>query len=212
MNKTILITGTSRGIGRYLAEKFLERGWIVYGCSRHDVEIDNKNYFHCILDVADEDEVKHYIKFIDKIDVLINNAGIASMNHFLLTTKKKAVEIMNTNFIGTFLFSREVAKLMLRQKKGGQIINFSSIATSWNIEGEAVYAASKAAVETFSQTISSDLFETGVNINCIAPGLVETDLTKNIPKNNIPKTTFENILKVIDEIIESDESGTIRPA
>jgi 3-oxoacyl-[acyl-carrier protein] reductase len=201
MSKVILITGTSRGIGRYLLEQF--DGQYIYGCTRDtsDVssEVDVLRMFNYIIEDS------------GKIDILINNAGVASMNSSLLTTCEKAMQIINTNFIGTFLCSREAAKIMLKQKYG-RIINISSIGVGLDIPGEAVYLASKAAIETLTKVMAKELNGTGITVNCIRPGIVETDLTKHLPDNDIPKTTFENIYRVITEIIESNETGTIRPA
>ena len=84
-----------------------------------------------------------------KIDILINNAGLASMNHILLTPKSKAQEIIDTNFIGTFLISREAGKIM-KKNKFGRIINITSVGTQMKLEGEAIYTASKAAVVILS--------------------------------------------------------------
>ncbi len=144
----ILITGARKGIGRYLAEHYLAQGYSVIGCSRKDSPLEHERYTHYRLDVADEEAVKEmFTDFASKrgrLDVLINNAGIASMNHVLLTSAAKAREIMETNFIGTFLMCREAARLMKRNQFG-RIVNLASVATPLKLEGEAVYAASKAS-------------------------------------------------------------------
>ena len=89
MGRIIIITGTRKGIGYYLATQYLQSGDIVYGCSRRECDIQHENYHHTRLDVCDETEVVAFVRNVYKrhkaIDVLINNAGIASMNHFLLT-------------------------------------------------------------------------------------------------------------------------------
>jgi len=119
MPKTIVITGTSRGIGRFLLDHYLKKGHTVIGCSRRAMEQDVKAYEHFVLDVADEKKVQSMIREVAKrhggVDVLINNAGIASMNSILLTPGTTVEKIMATNVLGTFLFSREVAKVMIRQ-------------------------------------------------------------------------------------------------
>lgn len=207
----ILITGTRKGIGQYLAEEFLKRGDIVIGCSRGEVTINNVNYYHFQLDISNETQAKEIFTFIrlnfGSLDVLINNAGIASMNHFLLTTMEMAERIFKTNVLGTFLFSREAAKLMLLSGKG-KIINFSSIAVSLKIEGEAVYIASKAAIESLTKSMAAEL-SPKICVNAIAPGIVNTDLAKHIPRGTIPETTFEDILKMVSHCINTDVTGLI---
>ena len=121
MNRVIIITGTRKGIGNYLAQQYLADGDIVYGCSRRNCDIEHPNYKHVRLDVSDEPSVVEFVRNVYKeqqrIDVLINNAGMASMNHVLLTPKATAERVFNTNFMGTFLMSRECAKYMIKKKE-----------------------------------------------------------------------------------------------
>jgi len=109
----MLITGTSKGIGHSLALLYLQQGFQVIGCSRGEATIKDNNYFHYLVNVSDEAAVSQMVKDIKKnhgvIDILLNNAGMASMNHLLTTTLSKAKQVFETNFFGTFLFSREVA-------------------------------------------------------------------------------------------------------
>ena len=188
MKKTariILVTGTSRGIGRGLAEHFLARGDRVCGCSRGGATLQHRRYEHWSLAVADEAAVVAMVREIvrrhGRIDALVNNAGIAAMNPALLTPAATAREIMATNFHGTFLFCREVAKVMVR-RKAGRIVNFSTVAAPLRLEGEALYAASKAAVESFTRVLARELGETGVTVNAVGPTPVPTDLIKNVPE------------------------------
>jgi len=101
----ILITGNRKGIGRYLSEYYLEKEHIVLGCSRSESDLHNKNYRHYLVDVSKEKDIKKMVfavkKEFGKIDILINNAGIASMNHFLLTPTSTARKVMETNYFGT---------------------------------------------------------------------------------------------------------------
>ena len=107
----ILITGTSRGIGKYLAGRFIEAGHTVIGFCRSECDIVNKNFYYFPADVTDEKAVVRALGEVRKqfgyIDVLINNAGIAAMNHFCLTPVETAKRVMNVNFFGTFLMTRE---------------------------------------------------------------------------------------------------------
>lgn len=215
----ILITGTSKGIGHAMAKHYLGGGHIICGCSRGAATISNPNYHHFTLDVTDEKAVKAMVRAVKKqfdgVDVLINNAGIASMNHTLTTTLDKARQIFETNFMGTFLFVREVAKLMTRRKHG-RIINFSTVAAGLRLEGEAVYAASKAAVANFTQVTAKELGEFNITVNAVAPTPVETDLIRQVPKDKIDELLsqqaiarmgqFEDIVNVVDFLIKEESS------
>ena len=188
--KTIIITGTSRGIGRYLAEYYVQKGYQVAGCSRSPVDFKFKGYRHYTLDVSDEAQVKNMILDVEKnfttIDILINNAGTASMNHFVLTPLSTVDKLMAANFKGLFLFSREAAKVMMKNK-WGRIINFTTVAVPLNIEGEAVYVATKSAVEASTRSMARDLAAFHITCNAIGPAPVETDLIKNVPQEKINK-------------------------
>jgi 3-oxoacyl-[acyl-carrier protein] reductase len=188
MNEVMLITGTRKGIGKYLAEHYLKKGLTVVGCSRGEGSIEHKNYIHHELDITDEKAVVKMVRGVKKrfgkIDVLINNAGIASMNHILITPLKTIKEITSTNYYGTFLFLREVSKVMLK-KKYGRIINFTSIATPLKWDGEAAYAASKAAVENLTQIAAREVAEYGITINALGPAPVQTDMINHVPQEKM---------------------------
>ena len=172
MNKKILITGTSKGIGKYLVDYYTKLGNTVIGCSRNKINNTFENYEHFVCDISDEKSVKSLFKKISKdhgrIDILINNAGISSMNHSLLTDISTVKNIFNTNLIGSFLLMREAAKLM-QKNKFGRIINFSTVAVPLAIEGEAIYASSKAAVISLTKTLSKELSNFGITVNAIGP-------------------------------------------
>jgi len=215
--EVMLITGTRKGIGKYLAEYYLGKGYIVAGCSRGENNIKNNSYAHFQLDVADEKAVKTMVSDIyrkyRKIDILINNAGVASMNHILLTPLSTVESIFRTNLFGTFLFSREVAKVMSRAKHG-RIVNFVTVAIPLRIEGESIYAASKSAVETFTRILAKELGSYNITCNSVGPSAVETDLIKSVPPEKIQRivdslavkrlTTFRDIVNVIDFFIKEE--------
>lgn len=194
LNKqTILITGSRKGIGRYLVEYYAKKNFNVIGCSRGNFDVRLKNYTHYKVDISDEKAVKNMFKAIrkkfKKLDIVINNAGLASMNHILLTPKIKAQEIIDTNFIGAFLISREAAKLM-KTKFFGRIINITTVGTQMKLKGEAIYTASKAAVENLTVVMSRELAEYGITVNGVGPTPALTDLIRFVPEEKI-----ENIIR-----------------
>jgi 3-oxoacyl-[acyl-carrier protein] reductase len=215
MSRVVVITGNRKGLGLQLTHHFLALGDVVVGCSRRATKLEHDNYRHFELDVADERAVTKMIRAIKKefgkIDVLLNNAGIAAMNHTLTTPYNTAQSVMATNFMGTFLFTREVSKLMLKCKRG-KIVNYSTVATPIRLEGEAVYAASKAAIENFTQITAKELGEHGITVNAVGPTPVPTDLIRNVPEDKINLLLnhqaikrlgeFEDVLNVIEFFID----------
>lgn len=186
--QVMLITGTRKGIGKYLVHYYTEKGFHVVGCSRKDVDYEISNYRHFCLDVSDEAKVKKMFFEIRKthgrLDVLINNAGIASMNHFILTPLETVRKILDTNVIGTFLFCREAAKVM-QKRRHGRIVNFATVAIPLKLEGEAIYAASKAAIISLTQILAKEVAPLGITVNAIGPTPVETDLIRAVPKEKL---------------------------
>ncbi|MGH9860078.1 MAG: SDR family NAD(P)-dependent oxidoreductase [Candidatus Acidiferrales bacterium] len=184
----VLITGTRKGIGRYLAEHYTAKGCPVIGCSREATDFALDGYRHFCLDVADEVGVQRMFAEVrdayPRLDVLVNNAGIASMNHVLVTPLKTVERIMSTNVLGSFLFCREAAKLM-SANKWGRIVNFATVATPLKLEGEAIYAASKAAVASLTQILARELAPYNITVNAVGPTPIETDLIRSVPKEKI---------------------------
>ncbi len=218
-NQVLVLTGTSRGIGRYLAEHYCGQGWTVAGCARSESDFSHDNYHHQNVDVTSEDAVVAWISSIKKefgrIDGVINNAGAANMNHALLTPGKTVDRLLEVNFKGTFLVCRETAKVMQRHKSG-RIVNFSSVAVSLSLEGEAVYAASKSAVETYSRVLAKELAKLNITVNVIAPAPVKTDLIAGVPEEAMRRlidqlaikryATFEDIVNVTDFYLSPNSS------
>jgi 3-oxoacyl-[acyl-carrier protein] reductase len=206
-----LITGTRKGIGRFLADRYVKSGHRVIGCSRKPCDWSAPNYTHVRCDVTDEKDVTALFTMISReharLDHLVNNAGIASMNHSMLTPIDTVKSVLNTNVLGTFLFAREAARLM-QKRKFGRIVNFSSVAAPLKLEGEAIYAASKAAVVTLTQVLARELAPLGVTVNAVGPTPVETDLIRNVPKDAMDRLvarqaiarmgTMDDVANVID--------------
>jgi 3-oxoacyl-[acyl-carrier protein] reductase len=201
-NKVLLITGTRKGIGRALVEHYAGSGCQVVGCSRSPFEGELPNYRHYCLDVCDEPAVKKMFSEIRKqegrLDVLINNAGVASMNHSLLTPIAAVHKIMETNFTGTFLFCREAARLM-QLHRYGRIVNLASVAVPLKLEGEAVYAASKAAVISLTQILAREFAEFGITVNAIGPTPIKTDLIRGVSPEKLDALIDRQAIKRFGE-------------
>ncbi len=205
-SRSVVITGTSKGIGLALATRFLQKGYRVYGCSRSASTLADDHYLHFELDVADEGKVREMVAEVskreEKIDGLLNNAGMASMNHLLLTPVATVEKLWRTNFLGSFLFLREVAKVMTR-KGGGAIVNFTTVAVPLDLEGEMAYASSKAALESLTRVAARELFNHGVTVNAVGPGPTPTDLIRGVPDekmqgllNRLPTRRYSTVEEV----------------
>ncbi len=206
-----LVTGTRTGIGRHLAERLLADGHRVVGCSRSRPDWDSPGYQHYELSVVDEPAVAAMFSDIRKryrrLDHLINNAGIASMNHALLTSLGSARRVLETNVLGTFLFCREAAKVMKRGRFG-RIVNLSTVAVPLKLEGEAVYVASKSAVEALTHVLAREFSGFGITVNCVGPVPIETDLIRGVPSEKIDQLvdrqaigklgSFEDVANVVE--------------
>jgi 3-oxoacyl-[acyl-carrier protein] reductase len=213
----MLITGSRKGIGKYLAQTYASRGYHVIGCSRKPADWEQEGYDHYKADVGDEKQVigmfHHIRKTYQRLDVTLNNAGIASLNHALLTPGSMVEKILKTNFLGTFLTCRESAKLMM-QHKSGRIVNFSTVAVPMDLEGDAIYVASKSAVEKFTRILAREIGPLGITVNTIGPAPILTDLIRAVPEEKINRLvqnlaikrlgTFEDVLHVIDFFIHPE--------
>lgn len=184
MKRRILITGTTRGLGKALAEHYLASGDYVTGCGRGTSTITHDHYVHHVADVTDEDAVVELFAAVrrshDGLDALINNAGTASMNAFALTPPAAMRQVIDTNVLGPMLFTHGGLRL-LRRSPAGRIVNLSTIAVPLRLEGEAVYAASKSAVETFTRIIAREVGPYGITCNAVGPSLIQTRLTEGLP-------------------------------
>jgi 3-oxoacyl-[acyl-carrier protein] reductase len=186
---TALITGTSQGLGRALAERLLADGWTVHGFARGAQALAHANFHAHSVDVTDEAAVRSAVTGISsagRIDLLINNAGAAALNALLLTPGKVAENLMRVNYLGTFHCLQAAGKVMVRQR-GGMIINLTTVAVPLSLEGEAAYVASKAAVEALTKVAAKEFATQGVRVVALGLGPVDTRLTRAVPKAALAK-------------------------
>jgi 3-oxoacyl-[acyl-carrier protein] reductase len=215
-----LVTGSRKGIGRFLAEHLLARGYLVEGCSRKPAGWSAPGYTHHAADVGDEAQVHEMFRAIAhrhaRLDALINNAAVATMNLAMLTPLETVEKILRTNVAGAFLASREAAKLM-RKRKYGRIVSITSAVVPLRLAGEAIYVASKSAVEALSQVLAQEVAGIGVTVNVVGPGPTETDMIRGVPREKIEKTlgafsiprltTMEDIANAVDFFLRPESAA-----
>jgi len=196
--KKILITGASRGIGKSLALKSKENGYVVVGTSTSKKgvqELENEGIQSLELNLNDNRSIKEFNNFLIKdhsdVEILINNAGITRDNIVLRMSDEEWTDVLNIHLNGTFKISKTVLKFMLK-KKWGRIINITSTSASIGNKGQANYSAAKAGVEAFSKSLAKEVGSRGITVNAVAPGYIETDMTQQISN-----TIKEEILKQI---------------
>jgi len=186
--RRLLITGANRGLGRALVEHYLALGDQVAGCSRGPSDVDHPSYSHTCLDVSDERAVRDLLDDLRRrwggLDVLLNNAGAASMNPIALTPVAAVRRLVETNFIGTFLLTHAALRL-LRSSPCARIVNLTSVAVPLRLDGEAAYVAAKSAVEMFTRVTAKELAGFGITCNAVGPSPVRTALTERVPEDTI---------------------------
>lgn len=190
--KNALVTGGSRGIGKECVYELTKKGYRVflnYNNSREKAERIEKETGAVIVraDISKADEVQNMADFIHrnygKIDVLVNNAGIAQQKLFTDITESDWDNIFNVNIKGMFLVTKAFVNDMI-SKKGGKIINVSSM---WGVTGgscEVHYSASKSAVIGFTKALAKELGPSGICVNCVAPGVIDTEMNRHLTKED----------------------------
>ena len=190
----IIVTGASRGIGLAISNRLSESGEEILGISRNAMssKFDTKSIdvtdFKSLKNLSDEFRISG-----KKVTAVINAAGIASMNLALMANPVTSINLINVNFLGTVFSCQAFAPLLVRNG-GGSVINFSTIATALHLEGESIYAATKAAVENYSKTFAKELSKFNVRVNCIAPGPIETDLLRGVTEDQINRIVKAQII------------------
>lgn len=222
--KKVLVTGASRGIGEAIAIRLKEKEFNVLGTStsKQGVKyLNEKGIKGFQLDLNNKESIKKFLSRLIKehsdIDILVNNAGLTRDNIVLRMSEDQWMEVINVHLNGTFKISKTVLKFMLK-KKWGRIINITSTSASMANRGQSNYSAAKSGVEAFSRSLAKEVGTRFITVNSVAPGYIETDMTKDInPKikkeilNKIPLSRFGKPNEVADliEFIISDDASYI---
>ena len=195
-DKIVLITGASTGIGKTIAKIFMQKGskLIVFGQNKPALEVE----FYKV-DVSNELEIKKQLSKLNKIDILINNAGIAKIANIEYTDTKILDDMININLKGVFWMSKYTIPHI---NKGGCIINISSLAGIKSFEGYGIYCATKAAVISLTKTLAIELAKNKIRANCIAPGIIDTEIWEKMFGKNGRK-----ILKESEDYVLLKRSG-----
>lgn len=191
--KTAIVTGGSRGIGKAVALKLAEKGAnIVVNYTSNSTKAEEvvneikkmgREALAIKADVSNPDDVKNLVKETEKqfsnIDILINNAGITKDTLLIRMKEDDWDKVMSVNLKGTFLCTKLVGKKMMKQRRG-KIVNIASIVGIIGNAGQANYSASKAGIIGFTKSTAKELASRGINVNAVAPGFIETEMTKKL--------------------------------
>jgi len=210
-NRTTLVTGASRGVGKQIAEHFLREGAVVIGFARGAAQIVTPEYSHYQVDLADPSAITNTFaalrRTVQKIDIVINNAGVLTSQYAMIMPPAAAQAMVNVNLLAPFLVSREAAKFM-RKSKWGRIINIGSMAASLEPVGDSVYAACKAGLSTLANVMAKEFGSFNVTCNTLGITAINSDMLAQLPRDKIeaiiqglPVARFadiDDILNVVD--------------
>lgn len=230
-NKTAIVTGGSRGIGRAICVALAKAGANVVTCYAHGADVANETVKQCEAfgvsamaiqaDVAKNEDVQALVAKVKEdygsIDILVNNAGITKDNLMMKMTEEDFEQVIDTNLKGAFLFIKHVSKIMLKQRSG-HIINISSVVGVRGNAGQVNYASSKAGLIGMTKSVAKEIGSRGITVNAVAPGFIETDMTASLPEavveenlKNIPMKSLGKVEDVANLVrfLASDEARYI---
>lgn len=185
-----VVTGTSRGVGKALAEHLLARGNTVAGLARGAETIEHRGYRHYCADISDAEAVGTVFRAIREefggIDILVNNAAVLTSQRAMVLDPGAAKAMVDINLFGTFAVSREAARLM-RRRPGGRIVTIGSMAAALQPVGDSIYAATKAAVTVLSNILAKELGPLGITSNTLAISAIESDMLDRLPRDRVDR-------------------------
>jgi 3-oxoacyl-[acyl-carrier protein] reductase len=219
--KHVVVTGGSRGIGAASVRTLLDDGWFVSTCSRSRNEFvestqadpnSSERFFHQPLDMG---EIDRYEAFLDAcverggpLYALVNNAGIAGAGVLATFPLVDAERILRINLLGPMAMSRAATRQFLAGRKGGRIVNISSIIGTRGYNGLSAYSASKAGLDGLTRSLARELGRLGVTVNSIAPGYVRTDMSAALSENQMEQIVRRTPLGRLGEV--SDTTGLLK--
>lgn len=202
-NKIVCVTGSSRGVGKLVAEYFLTQGATVVGISRGQVETTTPNFHPMQADISNAEDVKKVFSFIkttfNRLDILINNAGISHSAQAMFLTTDKVKSMIDINFLGTFLVSKDAAKLMMKNKSG-RIVNIGSICSTLEPVGASIYSATKAAIHSLANSLAQEFAPFNITCNTLALSPFPTDMLDTISQTEVNWYLNEQKVKRLAEI------------
>jgi len=214
MNKVVLITGASSGFGQATAKHLAKKGYKVYGTSRK--EMTDKNINMLKMDVCNSqsiaEAINHILEKEDRIDVLINNAGMGIGGCIELATDEEIALQMNTNFMGMANMCKAVLPIF-RKQRSGKIINISSIGGVMGLPYQGFYSASKFAIEGYSEALAAEMKGMGIRVVLVEPGDFATNFTSNRKNSDLTLKNFDynRSFNRALKIIEKEENGGLKP-
>ena len=206
-NKKILISGATGGIGNSLVDKFHSLGATIVATGTNEEKLNNlkkkfSNIYTLPFKLQEHNKIESFIENVDKklngIEILINNAGITLDNLSIRLTEENWKKVIDINLNSTFLMCKYSIKKMLK-KRYGKIVNITSIVGHTGNLGQANYAASKAGIIGFSKSLAQEYAKKNININCVSPGFIKTDMTNKIN---------DDFKKILIDKIPSGDLGT----
>jgi 3-oxoacyl-[acyl-carrier protein] reductase len=209
--KIVLVTGSTRGVGRQISQHFIDGGATVIGFARGEASITHERHHHVKVDLADVHAIQATFstirKLVPHIDIVINNAAVLTAQYAMIMPPGAAQAMVNVNLLAPFVVSREAAKLM-RKNQWGRIINIGSMAASMEPMGDSIYAACKAGLSTLANVMAREFGSMNVTCNTLAITAIESDMLSQLPREKIeaiiatlplPRfATIADILNVID--------------
>ena len=197
--KNVLITGGSRGVGRACVEKFVREGYTVSFIYNNSIaaaaELSaNTGAYAIKADISKPNQVKdavaNALATMGSIDILINNAGISLIKLFTDTTVEEYYNVTNTNFGGTFFVTQEVSRVMISNHRG-RIVNIGSMWGKVGSSCEVAYSASKAAIAGFTKALAKELGPSGICVNCVEPGVINTEMNDELDESTLAELKNE---------------------